>query len=155
MIKINQVIKNIINGTSLSKSESQEVMDEIIDGKISDICCASYLTALSSKGESTDEIAGAAASLINNALRVELSSTDAIDLCGTGGDGKNTFNISTIASLVVAGAGAKVAKHGNKAVSSSCGSADLLQALGINIHLSPKGVKECIHRDATMTSSSS
>src|SRR5206468_7925623 len=105
---------------------------------------AALLVALRMKGETPDEIAGAAQAMRSRAARVEVPLDRLIDTCGTGGDGSHTFNISTAAAFVAAAGGARVAKHGNRAMSSKCGSADVLAALGANVELSPQAVSSCI-----------
>jgi anthranilate phosphoribosyltransferase len=140
-------IAQVINGRDLSFAEAEAAMDAIMDGAATPAQIGSYLTALRMKGETADEIAGSARSMRRHVIPVEVSlgSGDVlVDTCGTGGDGKHTFNISTTAAFVVAGAGLKVAKHGNRAASSRSGSADLLMALGGNLDLEAEQVAECI-----------
>jgi len=120
-------------------------MEEIMTGQASPSQIASYLTALRMKGETVEEITGAAIVMRNKAARIRVSDPDAVDTCGTGGDRLHTFNISTTAAFIVAGAGITVAKHGNRSVSSMCGSADVLRALGVNIDISPARVDACIN----------
>jgi anthranilate phosphoribosyltransferase len=125
----------------LSFGEAERVMDEIMSGEASDIQMASYLTALSVKGETIDEITGSAAGMRKHCVRL-LHDLDALEIVGTGGDRSNSFNISTTSALVISAAGIPVAKHGNRAASSKAGSADVLEALGINIRATPeKSVK--------------
>ena len=140
-------IARVINGHDLSVDEAAAAMDAIMDGAATPAQIGSYLTALRMKGETADEIAGSAASMRRHVIpvQVELAAGDhLIDTCGTGGDGKHTFNISTTAAFVVAGAGRRVAKHGNRAASSRSGSADLLLALGGNLDLDAAQVAECV-----------
>lgn len=140
-------IARVINGQHLSLDEAATAMDIIMDGAATPAQIGSYLTALRMKGETVDEIAGSAQSMRRHVIpvKVALGNGDIlVDTCGTGGDGKHTFNISTTAAFVVAGAGLKVAKHGNRAASSRSGSADLLIALGGNLNLSPEQVATCI-----------
>ncbi|MFC1583582.1 anthranilate phosphoribosyltransferase [Candidatus Neomarinimicrobiota bacterium] len=125
--------------------EAKDVMVRIMSGEFNDTQIAGFLVALRAKGETASEIAGFAQAMREKMIKVPLG-TDAIDLCGTGGDAKGTFNISTIASFVVAGAGVPVAKHGNRSITSSCGSADLLAALGVDIHLPPEKVAKAIEK---------
>jgi anthranilate phosphoribosyltransferase len=142
-------IAEVINGSDLSQEQAQTAMDIIMDGEATPAQIGSYLTALRMKGETVDEIAGSAQSMRRHVVAVPVSAGMAgemlVDTCGTGGDGKHTFNISTTAAFVVAGSGAKVAKHGNRAASSKSGSADVLLALGGNLDLNPQQVAECVH----------
>jgi anthranilate phosphoribosyltransferase len=141
---IREAIGAVFSGKSLSRDEAATVMREIMEGEATPAQLGSFLTALSIKGETPAEIAGMATVMREKARRVIVSGP-LIDTCGTGGDGKNTFNISTAAAFVAAGAGLKVAKHGNRAASGSCGSADVLEALGVKIDLPPEGVERCIN----------
>ena len=141
---IREAIDLVVSGQSLSMEEAATVMEEIMDGEATPAQLGAFLTALSIKGETPPEIAGMATVMREKALRVNLPGP-LMDTCGTGGDGKNTFNISTAAAFVAAGAGLKVAKHGNRAASGSCGSADVLEALGVKIDLPPAGVERCIN----------
>jgi anthranilate phosphoribosyltransferase len=143
---IKEAIYKIINRVNLQESEMMDVMDEVMEGKASPAQIAAFITALRMKGETVDEVTGAARIMRKKAIRIDARSSIIVDTCGTGGDGKNTFNISTTASFVVAAAGITVAKHGNRAVSSSCGSADVLEALGVNISASPDIVEECVQQ---------
>ena len=141
---LKHAIAQVINGRDLSFAEAEAAMDAIMDGAASPAQIGSYLTALRMKGETADEIAGSAHSMRRHvvAVAVDAAGEPLIDTCGTGGDGKHTFNISTTAAFVVAGAGRRVAKHGNRAASSRSGSADLLLALGGNLDLSaPQGIR--------------
>ncbi|MBP6786483.1 MAG: anthranilate phosphoribosyltransferase [Candidatus Promineofilum sp.] len=140
-------IDRVINGRSLSFDEAAAAMDVIMDGAATPAQIGSYLTALRMKRETADEIAGSAHSMRRHVVPVDVALADGdvlIDTCGTGGDGKHTFNISTTAAFVIAGAGRKVAKHGNRAASSRSGSADVLLALGGNLDLDAAQVAECI-----------
>lgn len=132
-----------IDGENLSQEEAFEAMDCIMSGGATDAQIASFLTALRMKGETTDEITGFARVMRKNAVQVG-HSTSVIDIVGTGGDMANTFNISTTASFVIAGANLKVAKHGNRSVSSKSGAADVLEALGININMTAPQAEQCI-----------
>ncbi len=140
---IKKSINKVKNGNDLTGKECYLTMKEIIEGKATDSQISSFLTALSMKGEKTDEISAAAKLMREKAVSIETPSS-AVDLCGTGGDGFDTFNISTISSFVVAGAGVPVTKHGNRSVSSSSGSADLMEELGVKIDLEPIKVEQCI-----------
>ena len=141
-------IGEVINARDLTQDEARLAMDAIMDGEATPAQIGSYLTALRMKGETVDEIAGSAASMRQHVVPVpvpaSLSGGVLLDTCGTGGDGKHTFNISTTAAFVVAGHGMKVAKHGNRAASSKSGSADVLMALGGNLDLTPEQVAECV-----------
>ncbi|MDA8844706.1 anthranilate phosphoribosyltransferase [Candidatus Pelagibacter bacterium] len=133
------------NKQDLSFNESKNAFEILMDGKASDDEIFDFLTLLSSKGESSDEIAGGVFVLRDKSKRVNVN--DCIDTCGTGGDGMNTLNISTASALLLSSMGIKVAKHGNKAVSSKCGSGDVLEALNIKIDLEPKDIEEQIEKN--------
>lgn len=141
---IKQVINRVVQGENLSRGEASEVMGEIISGRATDAQIASFLTALRMKGETVEEITGFAEAMRKKAVLVKTKQQFLIDTCGTGGDETGTFNISTAAAFVVAGAGIHVAKHGNRSVSSSCGSADVLEALGVRLDLPPEVVGQAI-----------
>jgi len=115
-----------------------------MNGEATTAQIAALITALRMKGETIDEIAGAAESMRRHAVFIDCAGLSVVDTCGTGGDGQNTFNISTTAALVVAGAGVPVAKHGNRAITSACGSADVLMALGVNLDATPETVEDCV-----------
>jgi anthranilate phosphoribosyltransferase len=140
---IREAISAATAGESLSMDDAVTVMREVMEGEVTPAQLGSYLTALSLKGETPEEIAGFATVMREKSLRVSVDGT-AIDTCGTGGDRKGTFNISTAAAFVVAGAGLTVAKHGNRAASGDCGSADVLEALGVRIELPPEAVERCL-----------
>ena len=140
---IREAINNLVSGRSLAMEDAAAVMREIMEGEATLGQLGAFLTALRIKGETVEEIAGMAAVMREKALKVRVNGK-VVDTVGTGGDGQNTFNISTATAFVAAGAGLIVAKHGNRAASSSCGSADVLEALGIKIDLSPEGVERCI-----------
>jgi len=137
-------LKEIIAGSDLSEQQMSQMILEIFSGNITDSQIGAFIGALSTKGETFEELTGAAKAMRKKAKRVQVNSSVVLDTCGTGGDGTNTFNISTITALVVSGCGITVAKHGNRSVSSQCGSADLLEALGVNLNLHPEIVEECI-----------
>ena len=141
-----KLIKKIISGKNLTFDESKEIFLNIMNGKVSEKLIYDFLINLSKKGETSDEIAGGVYVLREKALKVE-TPEEIIDTCGTGGDGKNTLNISTASALLLASMGVKVAKHGNKALSSKCGSADVLERLKININLKPDGVAKSIEKN--------
>ena len=140
---IREAINTLVSGRSLSMDEAASVMREVMDGEATPAQLGAFLTALRIKGETPEEIAGMATIMRKKALRVEVDGP-LVDTAGTGGDGKGTFNISTAAAFVAAASGLKVAKHGNRAASSTCGSADILEALGVKIELDPEGVRRCI-----------
>lgn len=139
-------IITLVRGNNLTQTEAAEAMDEIMSGVATPAQIAALLTALHLKGETDEEIAGMALTMREKALHVAHDGP-VLDTCGTGGDASGTFNISTTAAFVAAGAGATVAKHGNRAASSICGSADVLEGLGVNIELDGAGVARCL-RDA-------
>jgi anthranilate phosphoribosyltransferase len=143
---IREAIAKVITGVDLSESEMIGVMNEIMSGEATPAQIGSFITALRMKGETVAEITGAARVMREKATRVEAGIGDEVlvDTCGTGGDCSGTFNVSTAAAFVVAGAGVKVAKHGNRSVSSKCGSADVLEALGVDLSLSPEAVGRCV-----------
>ena len=138
-------IDKLKNKQDLSFDESKNAFEILMDGKASDDEIFDFLTLLSAKGESSDEIAGGVYVLRDKSKRVNVK--DCIDTCGTGGDGMNTLNISTASALLLSSMGIKVAKHGNKAVSSKCGSGDVLEALNIKIDLEPKDIEEQIKKN--------
>ena len=141
-----QLINNISKGKNLSFEESKTAFLNIMSGNMNEDLIHKFLINLSAKGETAEEIAGGVHVLRNKALKVN-ASEDIIDTCGTGGDGKNTLNISTASALLLASMGIKVAKHGNKAVSSKCGSGDVLESLNININFEPKEIEENINKN--------
>ncbi len=139
-------IKRAVDGQHLGREEMYEVFGHVMDGRASDVQKSALLIALRMKGETADEITGAAMAMRDRVTPIDADRTNLVDTCGTGGDGRGTFNVSTIAALVAAGAGASVAKHGNRAVSSSCGSADLLAALGVQIELDAARMSDVLRR---------
>ncbi|MGH2618839.1 MAG: anthranilate phosphoribosyltransferase, partial [Thermomicrobiales bacterium] len=140
-------IRAIVDGGELDAAQAAAAMDQIMTGAVTPAQIGAFATALRMRGETIDEIAGLAATMRRHALRVEvdLDAGPLVDTCGTGGDASGTFNISTTAAFVIAGAGVRVAKHGNRSVTSKCGSADLLEALGVAIELSPAAVARCVN----------
>ena len=138
-------LEKLINKENLSFEESKDAFEILMDGKATDQEIFDFLTLLSSKGEVSDEIAGGVHVLRNKSKRVNVQ--NCVDTCGTGGDGMNTLNISTASALLLSSMGVKVAKHGNKAVSSKCGSGDVLEALNIKINLEPKEIEEQINKN--------
>lgn len=141
---IQTAINEVINGKDLSRSDMHVVMKTIMQGEATPAQIGGLLVALRLKGESVDEITAAAEVMRELAEKVNVDKIHLVDTCGTGGDGANTFNISTTSAFVVAAAGAKVAKHGNRSVSSKSGSADVLEAAGVNLELNGKQVESCI-----------
>ena len=142
---IKEGIKKVIQGEDLSVSEIETIMNEIMTGQATPVQIGSFLTGLRIKGETADEIAGAARVMRAKATKISAGGDETVvDTCGTGGDGAHTFNISTVAAFVVAGTGLKVAKHGNRSVSSRCGSADVLEALGVKLDIPPAKVEGCL-----------
>ncbi len=146
-MNLQQAIGALVERRDLSGDEMTAVMRQIMTGEATDAQIGAFLAALRMKGETVAEVAGAAKVMRDLSARVEVDDVEhLVDTCGTGGDAASTFNVSTAAAFVVAAAGAHVAKHGNRSVSSSCGSADLLEAAGVNLELSPEQVGECIRR---------
>ena len=155
---IQGAIGKVVNKEDLSQTEMEAVMNEIMSGEATPAQIGAFITALRMKGETVEEIVGAARVMREKATRINVIDTslsldrdeiniDAetiLDTCGTGGDGTNTFNVSTATALVAAGGGVKVAKHGNRAVSSRCGSADVLENLGVKLDITPQDVERCI-----------
>jgi anthranilate phosphoribosyltransferase len=139
-----QMLHKVISGQDLSIQESERVMKEIMTGQATPAQIAGFLIALKLKGESVHEVVGCARVMRQLVAKPRRVLSNLIDTCGTGGDGVGSFNISTVSALVVAGAGGRVAKHGNRAISSRCGSADLLKELGVRIDASSKVVQRCI-----------
>ena len=142
---IRDSIEALVSGNSLTAEESADAMTEIMTGEATAAQFGAFVTALRLKGETADEIAGMARVMREMSLHVEFDG-DLVDTCGTGGDSSGSFNVSTAAAFVAAGAGATVAKHGNRAMSGATGSADVLEALGVNIDLGPEGVKQCLQQ---------
>jgi anthranilate phosphoribosyltransferase len=141
---IRDAIIAVVGKRDLSQEEAAACMEEIMSGEATPAQVAAFLTALHLKGETDSEIAGMAGVMREKALRVEYEG-QLLDTCGTGGDSSGTFNISTAAAFVAAGAGQTVAKHGNRGMSSRCGSADVLEGFGVNIELDPEGVVRCLN----------
>jgi len=143
-MNIKEAIGKVMSGVDLLGEEAEAVMGQIMAGEVTPAQIGAFLTALRLKGETVEEITGCARAMRRSAIPVRPRRRDLVDTCGTGGDRAGTFNISTTAAFVVAGAGLGVAKHGNRSVSSHCGSADVLEALGINLELTPEQVAHCI-----------
>lgn len=144
MTRFAESIQRLVDGHSLSREESRAAMTLLMSGQATPIQIASFLTALRMKGETVDEITGAAEAMRAAALPVHCKAKVVVDTCGTGGDGQGSFNVSTGAAFVVAGAGYTVAKHGNRSISSRCGSADLLEQLGIPLETTPAVAEESL-----------
>ena len=143
---IANAIKRVVDGHHLDRDEMHQVFGAAMDGQTTDVQKSALLIALRMKGETPDEITGAALAMRERVTPLDVDRENLVDTCGTGGDGRGTFNISTIAAIVAAAAGANVAKHGNRAVSSSCGSADLLAALGVHIDLDAPRMSQVLRR---------
>ncbi len=141
---IQESIAKIVEKQNLTQKETEEVMNEIMEGRATDAQISAFLVGLRMKGETIEEITACAKIMREKSNRINPKANFLVDTCGTGGDGSNTFNISTASAFAAAGAGVSVAKHGNKSVSSKSGSADVLQALGVNINLQPKDAEKCI-----------
>jgi anthranilate phosphoribosyltransferase len=144
-VSFSHILNQVISGQNLSFAVMQSLMRQVMAGELTQAQIAGLLVALRIKGESIDEIAAAASVMRELSTKVTLSNpTHLIDTCGTGGDGIQTFNVSTVSAFVAAAAGAKVAKHGGRSVSSTCGSADVLEILGVNVNLTPAEVAQCV-----------
>lgn len=143
---IEQAIRRLVEGQHLDRDTMSAVFGEMMDGRATDVQKSALLVALRMKGETVEEITGAALAMRARVTPLDVDRDALVDTCGTGGDGRGTFNISTVAALVAAGAGASVAKHGNRAVSSACGSADVLAALGVRIDLDARQMGEVLRR---------
>jgi anthranilate phosphoribosyltransferase len=141
---IQETVARLLDGHDLTRAQAHETMGEIMRGEATQAQIAGFLVALRAKGETADEIAGCAEAMREHVLQVRPQRTDLVDIVGTGGDGANTYNISTAAALVAAGAGAAIAKHGNRAASSASGSADVLEALGFRLELPPERIERSI-----------
>ncbi len=143
-MEITQALAKVVSHENLTTDEMATVMQQIMTGQATEAQIGGFLVGLRMKGETIDEITGAAQVMRALSTKVEVAGEHLVDTCGTGGDGANLFNVSTASAFVVAAAGGKVAKHGNRSVSSSTGSADVLEAAGINLALTPEQVKRCI-----------
>lgn len=141
---LQDALKKIIQREDLQEAEMADVMTEIMSGAATDAQIGAFMAALATKGETFAELAGAARAMRRKAARIQVTADPVVDTCGTGGDRSNTFNISTTAAFVVAGCGVTVAKHGNRSVSSRCGSADVLEALGVRLDIVPELVEEAV-----------
>jgi len=143
-MNIKEALNRVVSQLDLSTAEMQDVMREIMTGQCTDAQVGAFLMGLRMKSETIDEIVGAAQLMRELAAPVQIDAEHLVDTCGTGGDGMNIFNVSTAAAFVVAAAGGQVAKHGNRAVSGKSGSADLLEAAGVNLNLTPEQVARCV-----------
>lgn len=141
-----KLLEKLLQHQNLTSAEMRDAMQCFMSGEANDAQIAGFLCALRSKGETIDEITAAAEVMRELATPIEITGEHVIDTCGTGGDGANTFNISTTSAFVVAAAGGQVAKHGNRSVSSCCGSADVLELAGVNLNLSPEQVAQCVDK---------
>ena len=137
-------LQKIVSRNDLNEAEMSQMITEIFSGNVTDAQIGAFMAALATKGETFEELAGAARAMRRKALRIQVSAPNVVDTCGTGGDAAQTFNISTTTAFVVAGCGVTVAKHGNRSVSSRCGSADLLEVLGVKLDTNPEIVEEAI-----------
>ncbi|BBO75056.1 anthranilate phosphoribosyltransferase [Desulfosarcina widdelii] len=137
-------LAKVISRTDLTEVQTAEMMSEIFEGRTTDAQVGAMMAALATKGETFEELAGAARAMRKKAHRIQAATSPVVDTCGTGGDGLKTFNISTTTAFVVAGCGVTVAKHGNRSVSSKCGSADVLESLGVKLDTDPEVVEEAV-----------
>ena len=144
MQAINVILQRLIDRHNLDQADTTSVFDQLMNGKYTQAQVAAVLVALRIKGETVEELAGAAASMRHHAVFIDAGGRQVVDTCGTGGDGMGTFNVSTTAAFIVAGAGVPVAKHGNRSITSQCGSADVLRALGVDIEAPPDVMETCI-----------
>ncbi len=146
MVEIKTVIQRVVEGETLSRAEAAETMDAVMSGQITGAQIGALVTAIRMRGETVEEITGFASAMREHALTVDVDSDDTplLDTCGTGGDYSNSFNISTTATFAIAASGVRIAKHGNRAASSKCGSADLLEGLGVRVELTPEQVADSV-----------
>lgn len=142
---IQELISRLVERVDLEEEEVASVFNNVMDGVATPAQISALLVSLRMKGETIPEITGAARVMLEKAVKITPDASNVVDLCGTGGDGTGTFNISTVSSFIVAGAGVPVAKHGNRSVSSPVGSADVLEELGVDINLSPESAEKCIN----------
>ncbi len=143
---LKDAIKKVIEGGDLTRGEARSAMEDIMSGNATDAQIGGFLVAMRRKGETVEEIAEFTRVMREKATPIDAGTGDVLDTCGTGGDGANTFNISTVSAFVAAGAGITVAKHGNRSVSSKCGSADVIRELGINVDIPPEKVSQCLRK---------
>ena len=143
---IQEAIKKAVEGINLTREEARSAMETIMNGEATNAQISGFLVAMRLKGETVEEIASFTRVMREKATHINAGTTHVLDTCGTGGDGAHTFNISTVSAFVAAGAGITVAKHGNRSVSSKCGSADVIKELGINIDILPEKISECLKK---------
>lgn len=143
---IQEALAHVLDAHDLSVSQMEAVMNTIMQGQATPAQIAGFIIALRMKGEAIDELVAAASVMRNLSSRVDINVDDLVDTCGTGGDGQHTFNVSTTAAIVAASAGVSIAKHGNRSVSSNTGSADVLEALGVKLELSPAQIAQCVEQ---------
>ncbi|MFA4993397.1 MAG: anthranilate phosphoribosyltransferase, partial [Candidatus Omnitrophota bacterium] len=141
---IRDLVKQLVNKKDLTAGQMQQVMREILSGVTDTADIINFLTSLNEKGETAEELTAAVKEMLKYVEPIIIDAENILDTCGTGGDKKGTFNISTITAMVASGAGITVAKHGNRSVSSKCGSADILEALGVNINMDKPKIKKCL-----------
>ena len=141
---IKDLIKQLANKSDLTEDQMQRVMQEILSGQVDTADIVAFLTSLNDKGQTVAEISAAVEVMLEYVQPIIIDKPNILDTCGTGGDRKGTFNISTLTALVASGAGVTVAKHGNRSVSSNCGSADILEALGVDINMDKEKIKKCL-----------
>lgn len=146
MAKITQYLEILLDGKDLTFDQAKALLDTVFDGQVADVQIAAFLAAMRIKKASVSEICGLATSLREHAVRVSVNVSPLVDTCGTGGAALKTFNISTASAFVAAGAGVYIAKHGNRGITSKCGSADVLTALGVNVAPGPERVADCIEK---------
>ena len=146
MAKITELLEIILDGNDLTFEQAQKLLDTVFEGEVPELQIAAFLAAMRVKEASATELAGLASSLREHSVRVDTGIQNLVDTCGTGGAKLKTFNISTASAIVAAGAGVSVAKHGNRGITSKCGSADVLTALGINVEATPETIAKCIQQ---------
>jgi len=142
---LQETVKQLSQNKDMTADQMRAVMEEIMTGRAETSDIVSFLTALNKKGETIEELTAAVSVMRKHVTRIRTDKEVVLDTCGTGGDRKGTFNVSTVVAFVASGAGITVAKHGNRSVSSCCGSADILEALGININMTPQGLEKCLN----------
>src|SRR4030042_6599925 len=141
---IHEITQILTDKTNLSANQMEIAMEEIMSGRADTADIVSFLTSLNKKGQTLQELTAAVAVMRKYATKINTVASTVLDTCGTGGDNKNTFNVSTVTAFVASGAGITVAKHGNRSVSSCCGRADILEALGVDIDMEPRAIEKCL-----------